>query len=77
MLDGRIGTQSTSKDLRAHDVLDEIAQDSITELEAKQGTESPHSLGHESDSVTSVISGARIVASAYRRAAVVYEGHAE
>jgi hypothetical protein len=38
MVDGRIDTQGTMKELRALGVLDEIAQDSITEVEAKKVT---------------------------------------
>lgn len=55
MLDGRIDTQGTIKDLRALGVLDEIAQESSTEVEAKKGAESPRSLEQELDGAIKVV----------------------
>jgi energy-coupling factor transporter ATP-binding protein EcfA2 len=59
MLEGRIDTQGTVKELRALGVLDEIADDPSTEVEAKKGTESPQSLEQESDSGTIVVDASK------------------
>ena len=59
MFDGRIDTQGTVKELRALGVLDEIAHDSITEVEAEKGRESPQSLEQESDSGTKLVDASK------------------
>jgi len=44
MLDGRIDTQGTVKDLRAQGILDNIAQDSAAEVEAEEPVVASESL---------------------------------